>query len=145
MPSIDGTEFFKSVSVHCTNCCVRNKRCGKVEHFHQMVCASLVSTETGANFPLVMPEKVHRLRLISLVIETTSFSDRVGIIARYGCRQLISRQSWVINRKMVVAASAAISNPRNCVLLKEDNDYLSVSEEVRSGEGIRQMAIHDTP
>ncbi|MCE2522299.1 MAG: hypothetical protein J4F49_03645 [Rhodobacteraceae bacterium] len=31
-----------------------------MKHFHQMVCASLVSTETGANFPLIMPEMVHR-------------------------------------------------------------------------------------
>ena len=58
--SIHGTEFFKSESVRCANCCVRNKLSGKVEHFHQMVCASLVSTETGANFPLVMPEMVLR-------------------------------------------------------------------------------------
>ena len=58
--SIDGTEFFSSRSVSCVNCCVRNRRDGGEEHFHQMVCASLVGTETGASFPLVMPEMVLR-------------------------------------------------------------------------------------
>ena len=58
--SIDGTEFFSSETVHCANCCVRNKRNGRQEHFHQMVCASLVGTGTGSSFPLVMPEMVLR-------------------------------------------------------------------------------------
>lgn len=58
--SIDGTEFFSSRSVSCANCCERKRRDGGKEHFHQMVCASLVGTETGASFPLVMPEMVLR-------------------------------------------------------------------------------------
>ena len=56
--SIDGTEYHSSRSVSCVNCCERNRRDGGKEHFHQMVCASLVGTETGASFPLVMPEMV---------------------------------------------------------------------------------------
>ena len=58
--SIDGTEFFSSRSVSCANCCVRRRRDGEEEHFHQMVCASLVGTGTGSSFPLVMPEMVLR-------------------------------------------------------------------------------------
>ena len=58
--SIDGTEFFSSRSVSCANCCERKRRDGGKEHFHRMVCASLVGTETGSSFPLVMPEMVLR-------------------------------------------------------------------------------------
>ena len=58
--SIDGTEYHSSRSVRCRNCCVRKRRDGGEEYFHQMVCASLVGTETGSSFPLVMPEMVLR-------------------------------------------------------------------------------------
>ena len=58
--SIDGTEFFSSMSVGCSNCCVRRRRDGEEENFHRMVCASLVGTGTGSSFPLVMPEMVLR-------------------------------------------------------------------------------------
>ena len=58
--AIDGTEYYKSEKVHCARCCIRNKRGGKTEYFHQMLCASLVSPDSRAAFPLTLPEMIGR-------------------------------------------------------------------------------------
>ena len=33
--SVDGTGHFSSPTVHCDNCCVKNRRDGDVEYYHQ--------------------------------------------------------------------------------------------------------------
>ena len=33
--SVDGTGHFSSPTVHCDNCCVKNRRDGGVEYYHQ--------------------------------------------------------------------------------------------------------------
>ena len=57
--SIDGTEFFASDAIGCDNCCLRRRRSGRTQAFHQMVCAGLADPETGAAIPF-MPEMVLR-------------------------------------------------------------------------------------
>lgn len=56
--AIDGTEYFKSERVSCRHCCVRNKTNGKAEHYHQMLCASIVNPGSSAAFPLILPEMI---------------------------------------------------------------------------------------
>ena len=56
--SVDGTGHFSSPTVHCDNCCVKNRRDGGVEYYHQSLCAVLVHPERRAVVPVVPPEPI---------------------------------------------------------------------------------------
>ena len=56
--SVDGTGHFSSPTVHCDNCCVKNRRDGSVEYYHQSLCAVLVHPERRAVLPVVPPEPI---------------------------------------------------------------------------------------
>ena len=56
--SVDGTGHFSSPTVHCDNCCVKNRRDGSVEYYHQSLCAVLVHPERREVLPVVPPEPI---------------------------------------------------------------------------------------
>ena len=56
--SVDGTGHFSSPTVHCDNCCVKNRRDGGVEYYHQSLCAVLVHPERRAVVLVVPPEPI---------------------------------------------------------------------------------------
>ena len=58
--SVDGTGHFSSPTVHCGNCCVKNRRDGSVEYYHQSLCAVLVHPEHRQVLPVVPPEPIPR-------------------------------------------------------------------------------------
>ncbi len=60
VPSVDGTGRFSSPTVHCGNCCVKNRRDGSVEHCRQSPCAVLAHPERRAVVPVVPPEPIPR-------------------------------------------------------------------------------------
>ena len=50
--ALDGTEFFRSRSIHCPNCSTRKRSDGTTEHFHQMLAATLVAPGHPRTLPL---------------------------------------------------------------------------------------------
>ena len=50
--ALDGTEFFRSRSIHCGNCSTRRRSDGGTEHYHQMLAANLVAPGQGLTLPL---------------------------------------------------------------------------------------------
>ena len=44
--ALDGTEYFRSRSIHCGNCSTRRRSDGGTEHYHQMLAANLKSHQT---------------------------------------------------------------------------------------------------
>ena len=56
--SVDGTGHFSSPTVHCDNCCVKKRRDGSVEYYHQSLCAVLVHPERREVLPVVPPEPI---------------------------------------------------------------------------------------
>ena len=50
--ALDGTEFFRSRSIHCPNCSTRKRGDGTTEHFHQMLAATLVAPGQSRTLPL---------------------------------------------------------------------------------------------
>ena len=50
--ALDGTEFFRSRSIHCPNCSTRKRSDGGTEHFHQMLAATLVAPGQSRTLPL---------------------------------------------------------------------------------------------
>ena len=50
--ALDGTEFFRSRSIHCPNCSTRKRSDGTTEHFHQMLAATLVAPGQSRTLPL---------------------------------------------------------------------------------------------
>ena len=57
--ALDGTEFFRSRSIHCPNCSARKRSDGATEHFHQMLAATVVAPGHARTLPLP-PEFVQR-------------------------------------------------------------------------------------
>lgn len=57
--ALDGTEFFRSRSIHCPNCSTRKRSDGATEHFHQMLAATVVAPGHARTLPLP-PEFVQR-------------------------------------------------------------------------------------
>ncbi len=55
--SVDGTGYFSSNQVHCTNCCQKQHRDGKVTYYHQMLGAVLVHPDQREVIPFA-PEPV---------------------------------------------------------------------------------------
>ncbi len=58
--SVDGTGHFSSPTVHCGNCCVKRRRDGSLEYYHQSLCAVLVHPEHRQVLPVVPPEPIPR-------------------------------------------------------------------------------------
>ena len=58
--SVDGTGHFSSPTVHCGNCCVKERRDGGVEYYHQSLCAVLVHPGRREVLPVVPPEPILR-------------------------------------------------------------------------------------
>ena len=56
--SVDGTGHFSSPKVHCENCCVKKRRDGSVEYYHQSLCAVLVHQSRRHVLPMVPPEAI---------------------------------------------------------------------------------------
>ena len=50
--ALDGTEFFRSRSIHCPHCSTRKRSDGTTEHFHQMLAATLVAPGHARPLPL---------------------------------------------------------------------------------------------
>jgi len=50
--ALDGTEYFCSQKLSCTNCCERKRSNGKTEHFHAMVSAAMVAPGHVRALPL---------------------------------------------------------------------------------------------
>ena len=57
--ALDGTEFFRSRSIHCPNCSARKRSDGATEHFHQMLAATVVAPGHARTLALA-PEFVQR-------------------------------------------------------------------------------------
>ena len=57
--ALDGTEFFRSRSIHCPNCSTRKRSDGATEHFHQMLTATVVAPGHARTLALA-PEFVQR-------------------------------------------------------------------------------------
>ncbi len=57
--SVDGTGQFSSGSISCPQCCEKQHRNGKVEHYHQLMCAAIVHPNKAQVFPL-FPEAITR-------------------------------------------------------------------------------------
>ena len=57
--SIDGTGTFSSTSVHCANCCEKQRRDGSTEYYHQLLAAVVVHPEHREVFPLA-PEPIRK-------------------------------------------------------------------------------------
>ena len=58
--SVDGTGHFSSPTVHCANCCVKERADGGVEYYHQSLCAVLVHPKRREVLPVVPPEPILR-------------------------------------------------------------------------------------
>ena len=56
--SVDGTGHFSSPTVHCANCCVKERADGGVEYYHQSLCAVLVHPKRREVLPAVPPEPI---------------------------------------------------------------------------------------
>ena len=56
--SVDGTGHFSSPTVHCANCCVKERRDGSREYYHQSLCAVLVHPKRRGVLPVVPPEPI---------------------------------------------------------------------------------------
>lgn len=50
--ALDGTEYFRSQKLSCSNCSSRARANGKIEYFHQMVAATLVAPGHDRALPL---------------------------------------------------------------------------------------------
>ena len=50
--ALDGTEYFRSRSIHCGRCSTRKRRDGGTEYFHQMLGANIVAPGMGLTLPL---------------------------------------------------------------------------------------------
>ncbi len=50
--ALDGTEYFRSRAIECANCSSRRRADGGVEHFHQMLAATIVSPRRNLALPL---------------------------------------------------------------------------------------------
>ena len=50
--ALDGTEFFRSRKIRCDNCSTRKRSDGGVEHFHQMLAATIVAPGQSRALPL---------------------------------------------------------------------------------------------
>ncbi len=50
--ALDGTEFFRSRKIRCDNCSTRRRNDGGVEHFHQMLAATVVAPGQSRALPL---------------------------------------------------------------------------------------------
>ena len=55
--SVDGTEYFSSKKIHCDQCCVRKKRNGTLEYYHQALGAVIVHPDKKTVIPLA-PEPI---------------------------------------------------------------------------------------
>lgn len=55
--SVDGTGYFSSQTIHCEQCCVKKKRNGQIEYYHQLLGAALVHPDQRAVIPLA-PEPI---------------------------------------------------------------------------------------
>jgi hypothetical protein len=55
----DGTGMFSSDSVHCTNCCEKHHKDGRVTYYHQMLGAVIVHPDQKEVFPLC-PEPISK-------------------------------------------------------------------------------------
>ena len=51
--ALDGTEYFRSGTIHCPNCSTRKRNNGETEYFHQLLAATLVAP--GRNLALPLP------------------------------------------------------------------------------------------
>ena len=58
--ALDGTEYFRSRSIHCDRCSTRKRRDGGTEYFHQMLGAHIVAP--GRNLTLPLPPEFVRPR-----------------------------------------------------------------------------------
>ncbi|MBM3887045.1 transposase, partial [Candidatus Dependentiae bacterium] len=56
---VDGTGFFESKNVQCSNCCVKNHRDGSVTHYHQALTAAIVNPDMSQVIPLC-PEMINK-------------------------------------------------------------------------------------
>ena len=55
--SLDGTGFFSSKKVRCSNCCVKNHRDGTQTYYHQMLCGAFVHPDQKTVLPIA-PEPI---------------------------------------------------------------------------------------
>ena len=55
--SVDGTGYFSSKQVHCTQCCEKHHRNGQITYYHQMLGAVLVHPDESEVIPLA-PEPI---------------------------------------------------------------------------------------
>jgi hypothetical protein len=49
--SVDGTGYFSSDEVHCSNCLTRRQKSGEISYQHQMLCAAIVHPELKTVIP----------------------------------------------------------------------------------------------
>lgn len=49
--SLDGTGYFSSSSIHCSNCCVKEHKDGKKTYYHQAYCGALVHPDQKTVIP----------------------------------------------------------------------------------------------
>ena len=57
--SVDGTGHFSSETIHCEQCCMKKKRNGQIEYYHQLLGAAIVHPDKREVIPLA-PEPITR-------------------------------------------------------------------------------------
>jgi len=55
--SLDGTGYFSSSTIHCSNCCIRNHKNGEKTYHHHILAAALVHPDHRVVFPFA-PESI---------------------------------------------------------------------------------------
>ena len=53
---IDGTQYFKSKTIHCDNCLEMKHKNGEITYTHKGVCACIVKPETSVVFPIAIED-----------------------------------------------------------------------------------------
>ena len=55
--SLDGSGYFSSTAIHCSNCCTRHYKSGQITYQHQILAAALVHPDSRIVFPFA-PEPI---------------------------------------------------------------------------------------
>jgi hypothetical protein len=112
--ALDGTEYFTSYQLNCPACQTRKRSNGKTEHYHSMLCATLVAPGHNRAFPL-MPE----------FITPQDGHDKQDCELAAGKRWLSTQHEGVRDLKPIYLGDALFACQPFCAAIRDlDADFL---------------------
>jgi hypothetical protein len=117
--SLDGTGYFSSSTIHCSNCCTKEYRDGQITYHHQILGAALVHPDHRVVFPFA-PEPIIK-----------ADGDKKNDCERNAAKRWIEkfRREHFLLRGVILADGLSSNEPFIADLKRNDLSFILIAQE----------------